>query len=69
MECVGVISINRFAMRGCRTCLVYHINKGLCVVPVEGTDCVTRTITRENGLDQRGELMRSERTSDQTSAG
>jgi hypothetical protein len=59
----------RSAMRGCGTCLVYHINKGLCVFPDERTDCVTRIVTRENGLDQRGELMRSESACDQTSAG
>jgi hypothetical protein len=54
-------------MSGCGTCLVYHINKRLCVFPDEATDCVTRIIARENGLDQGGELMRSERASDQTS--
>jgi hypothetical protein len=56
-------------MSGCGTCLVYHINKRLRVVPNERTDGVTRIVTRENCLDQGGELMRSEPAPDQTFTG
>ena len=52
-----------------RTCLVYHIDKYLCVFPNEAMDCVTHIVAQENGLDQGGELMQSERASDQTSTG
>ena len=50
-------TINGFAMSECRTCLVYHIDKRLCVVPNEAADRITCTPTRENRLDQGGELM------------
>ena len=56
-------------MSECKTCLIHHINKYLCVVPKEATDRVIRVITRENGLDQGGEFMQSKRASDQTSTG
>jgi hypothetical protein len=62
-------SINRSTMSRCRTCLVYHIDKRLRVFPNEAADCVTRIGTRENGLDQGGELMLGERACDQTSTG
>ena len=51
------------------TCLVYHIDEGLCVVFEEGTDCFARIVTRENSLDQGGEFMWGERASDQTLTG
>ena len=63
------ILINRSTMCGCGTCLVYHIDKRLCIFPNEGTDCITRIVARENGLDQGGELMRSEPAPDQTFTG
>jgi hypothetical protein len=56
-------------MTGCGTYLIYHIDKYLCVFSHEGTDCVTRIVARENGLDQGGEFMQGERVSDQTSTG
>jgi len=56
-------------MTACKTCLVYHIDKGLCVVPKEAADRITRILTREDRLDQEGELMRSELASGQTSTG
>ena len=56
-------------MSGCGACLIYHINKRLRVVPDERTDGVTCTVTRENCLDQGGELMRSEPAPDQTFTG
>ena len=56
-------------MRGCETYLVYHINKGLRIVPNEGTDCVTCIVAREDGLDQGGDLMQSECTCCQTFTG
>ena len=46
--------------------LVHHIDKCLCVVPMKATDRVTLILVREDRLDQGGEFMRSERTSDQT---
>ena len=49
--------------------LIYDIDKCLCVFPKEGADCVTRIVTRKNGLDEGGELMQSECASDQTSTG
>ena len=49
--------------------LVYNIDKGLCVVAREATDCVTLILTGEDRLDQGGELMWSERAPDQTFTG
>jgi hypothetical protein len=63
------ILINRSAVRGCGTCLVYHIDKRLRVVPNEGTDSITRIVTRENGLDEGGEFVWSKRASYQTFTG
>jgi len=61
------ILINRSAVvRKYRTCLVYHIDKGLCVVPEEATDHVTPILAQEYCLDQGGEFVQSERASDQT---
>jgi hypothetical protein len=61
------ISINKSAMMSeCRTYLVYHIDKGLCVVP-EAMDRVTSILTRDDRLDQGGEFIQGERASDQTS--
>jgi len=51
------------------TCLVYHVDKGLCVVPKEGTDRVTLVLTREDRLDQGGEFVQGKCASDQTSTG
>jgi hypothetical protein len=62
------ISIKRSTVSEYGTYLVYHIDEGLCVFLKEATDCVARIVTRENGLDQGGEFVRSERTSDQTFA-
>jgi hypothetical protein len=61
--------INRSAMRGCGTHLVYHIDKRLCVFLNEGMDCVTRIVARENGFDKGGQLILSECACDQTSTG
>ena len=59
------VSINRFAMmRKCGTCLIYHIDEGLCLVPEEAADRVTFVLAREGCLDQGGEFMWSERASD-----
>ena len=64
------IPTNRSAMisKG-GTYLVHRIDKGLCVVPTEGSDRVTRILTREDRFDQGRELTGSESASDQTSAG
>ena len=51
------------------TYLVQHINEGLCVVPTEGSDGVTRILAREDRFDQGGEFVWSVGASDQTSAG
>ena len=55
--------------RGYKTCLIYHVNEGLCVVPEEATDRVALILTREDHFDQGGDFMQSECGSDQTSAG
>jgi len=52
-----------------RTCLVYHINKGLRVVPEEVAGGFTLILVQEDRLDQGGEFKRSERPSDQTPTG
>jgi hypothetical protein len=62
-------SNSRFVTSERGTRLVYHIGKRLCVVTNEATDRVIRIVTREKGLDQGGEFVRSERTFDQTSTG
>jgi hypothetical protein len=68
-ECVNV-SFNWQVHSGeRRTCLVYNINKGLCIVPDEATDRVTRVVVRKNRLEQGGKLTGGKRASDQTSTG
>jgi hypothetical protein len=62
-------SNSRFVMSERRTRLVHHIGECLCVVTNEAMDRVTRIVTREEGLDQGGEFVRSERTLDQASTG
>lgn len=52
-------------MSKCRTCLVHHVDKGLCVIPKEGMDRVTRI----DRLDQGGKFMRSECLFNYTCAG
>ena len=56
-------------MSECRTCLVYHIGKGLSVIPTEAMDNVTLILTREDSLDKEGEVAGIERASDQKSKG
>ena len=64
------VSIGRRGMRRkLRTCLVYNINKFLCVVCSETMDGSSAVLFQEDFIDQRGELVRSKRTSGQTSAG
>ena len=53
-------------MSGCGTCLVYRVDKGLGVVPTaDATDEVAPILTREDGIDQEGELTPTEHASDQ----
>ena len=52
-------------MSECRTCLVYHIDKGLDLVPTEAANNVRSILTREGSLDQERKLMWIERASDQ----
>ena len=47
--------------------LVDHIDKGLCIIPKEGTDRVTLVLTREDRLDKGGEFVQSKCASDQAS--
>ena len=56
-------------MGKCRTCLVYHINKGLRVISRKATDLFTITVTREDRLDQGKKFMWSELAFDQTFTG
>jgi hypothetical protein len=39
------------------TCLVYHIDEGLRIIPAEAVDRVTLVLTRGDCLDQGGEFM------------
>ena len=52
-------------MNKCRTRLIYHINKGLGVVPTEAADNIIPILTREDSLDQEGEFIRVEHVSNQ----
>ena len=62
--------MNRLRMMSeCRTCLVYHIDESLCVVPKEAADRVARILTREDLLDQGGEFTQNKRVSDQAFTG
>ena len=58
---------NRFGIMS--TYLIYHIDKGLRVVPKEATNRVAIIFTREDRLNQGRELMRVECASDQTCTG
>ena len=53
-------------MSKCITYLIYHVDKGLCVILKEVTDCVTFVPARGNGL-QEGEFIQSKPAPDQTS--
>jgi len=56
--------------RECPTCLVYHVDKGLGVVPAtQTTDNFTLIPTREDNVDQKRELVLTERASDQEPKG
>ena len=52
-----------------RTCLVYHINEGLCIVSRKTTDHFILIMTREDRVDQGREFMQDELASDQTPTG
>jgi hypothetical protein len=56
-------------MGECRTCLIHHIDECLCVFPKEGTDLVTRILTRENHFNQGREFILRKRASDQAHTG
>ena len=47
-----------------RVHLVYHVDKGLRVVPTEAADRLTLALTREDRLNQGGEFVRRERAPD-----
>ena len=48
-----------------KTYLVYHVDEHLRVVFNEAADCIARILTREDLLNQGGELIRSKRASNQ----
>jgi len=53
---------------GCRTYLVYRVDKGLGVIPTtKAADNVTHVPAREDRINQEGELTWTERPSDQKS--
>jgi hypothetical protein len=52
-----------------KTRLVHHIDKSLRVLAKEATNRVIRVVTRENGLDQGGKFVQSERAFNQTFTG
>jgi len=66
---VANVPVHLAMVSGCGTYLVYHVDKGLGVVPKEATDCIARILTQEELLDQGREFMRSKRASDQTLTG
>ena len=50
----------------CPTCLIYDVNEDLGIIlTVKATDDVTLILTREDDVDQEGELVLIERASDQ----
>jgi len=49
--------------------LIYHINKGLQIIPKEATDHVTLILTQEDHFNQGGEFMQSKCTSGRVPAG
>jgi len=53
----------------CKTYLVHHIDKDLCIIPAEATDYVTLILARENHLNQGWEFIQGEQASDQTFTG
>ena len=62
--------MNRLVMMSaCRTCLVYHIDEGLDVVPKEAAGRIARILTREDLLNQGREFLWRKRASDQTFTG
>ena len=62
------ISVNMLVMTDkFGACLVYCVNKHLCVVHMEATDHFILIFTREDRLDQGREFLDSERASDQAS--
>jgi len=64
------ISVIRFATIGIGvTYLVHNVDKGLCVIPKERMDRVTFILSREDGLNQRGEFTQSEAAPNQTFTG
>ena len=64
------VSIDRRGVtRKVRTCLVYRVNKLLCVVRSETTDGSSAVLFQEDFIDQRGEFVWSKHPSNQTSAG
>ena len=61
-----------FASGPCRKigsiqCFVYHIDKGLCVIPNEAMDHITLILAGEDRLNQGWKVIQSELASDQTS--
>ena len=50
----------------CPTCLIYDVNEDLSIIlTAKATDDVTLILTREDDVDQEGELVLIERASDQ----
>jgi len=57
-------------MSGSGTCLVYHVDKGLGVVPTaDATDKIAPILTRKDSINQEGEFTPTEHASDQKSEG
>jgi hypothetical protein len=46
---------------------VHHVNKGLCISSMEGTNHVTFSVVQENRLKKGGEFIGSKSASNQTS--
>ena len=64
------MSVNRSAMTSkIRTCLMHHVNKGLCLVFREVVDCLVPVLAREDNFNQRRKFMRKKCTCNQASTG
>ena len=49
------------------TCLIYHIDEGLCIVPGKAANGDRHILAREDPFDQGGEFIQDKVASNQTS--
>ena len=59
------MSTNRFATTiDCRTCLVHHVDKYLCIIYRKAMDCLVPVLAREDNFNQHREFTRKKFTCD-----